>query len=120
MTASIRFYRDQDNQLRVQAVPEYSTLADYLESDLQDAATTAEVLQKLETVAADGDQEVSGNSYTLVLQPELLTLENLFDDTVQPYQLATAQGKLLLAAWAAFLASDNLLSLVPDFRHPPA
>ncbi len=115
MTPAIRFYRDQSDMPCVHTSPEHSTLADYLESDLQDSATTTEVLQRLDNISAEEDQEVSGNSYTLILQPEQLTLESLFDDTLQPYQLTTQQGKLLLTAWAEFLDKDNLLSLVPNF-----
>lgn len=115
MTPALRFYRDQNNQPRVQAASEHSTLADYLESDLQDTATTTEILQRLNTLSAEDKQEVSGNSYTLILQPAQLTLESLFAETLPPYQLPTQQGKLLLSAWAEFLDKDNLLSLVPDF-----
>ncbi len=115
MTADIRFYRDQSHRPCVLAASEHNTLADYLESDLQDIATTAEVLQLLDNIVGDANQEMSGNSYTLILQPELLTLESLFDDTLPPYLLPTAKAKLLLSAWAEFLKQDNLLSLVPDF-----
>jgi len=115
MTPTIRFYRDQDDRPRVQATSDHSTLADYLASDLPDTASTAEVLQQLNNCAIDTGQEISGNSYTLILQPEQLTLESLFDDTLPPYQVPMAQAKLLLSAWIDFLDNDNLLALVPDF-----
>jgi uncharacterized protein YacL (UPF0231 family) len=115
MTATIRFYRDQSHQPRVYAEPEHTTLADYLESDLQDVATTREVLQMLDSIDAGAEQEINGNSYTVILQAELITLESLYDDSEKPYQLPTAQWKPLLSAWAEFVDNDNLMSIVPDF-----
>lgn len=114
MTPFIRFYRDQSHLPRVQADSEYASLADYLESDLQDTATVAEVLAILKKTAGH-KQEISGNSYTVILNSDQATLESLFDDEADPCHLPMQEFQSLLAAWIQFLDNDNLLSLVPSF-----
>ena len=115
MTAAIRFYRDQSHQPRVYAEAEHITLADYLESDLQDLATLQEVLQMLDNPGPGTEQEITGNSYTVILQPEQITLESLYDDSQKSYQLPTTQYRSLLSAWSEFVDNDNLISIVPNF-----
>ncbi|MEA2114377.1 MAG: hypothetical protein U9P36_03200 [Thermodesulfobacteriota bacterium] len=114
MTPFIRFYRDQSQLPRVQADPAHTCLADYLESDLQDTGTAAEVLALLKKSAVD-KQEISGNSYTVILDADQITLESLFDDDPTPCQLSLVEFQLLLTGWIQFLDNDSLLSLVPDF-----
>lgn len=114
MTPFIRFYRDQSHLPRVQADPEHTCLADYLESDLQDTGTAAEVLAILTKTAGD-KQEISGNSYTVILNADQVSLESLFDDEAEPCQLPKKEFQLLLTGWIQFLDNDSLLSLVPNF-----
>ncbi len=114
MSVSIRFYRDQSHLPRVQASSEHSALADYLEGDLQDRATAEEVLSVIRTAAEDV-QELSGNSYTTILNRDQVSLECLFDENKDPQTLPRAQFEQLVAAWADFLANENLISIVPDF-----
>lgn len=114
MTPFIRFYRDQSHLPRVQADPEHTFLADYLESDLQDTATAAEVLTILQKTAGER-QEISGNSYTVIMNSDQVTLESLFDDEAEPCQLLIKEFQLLLTGWIQFLDNDSLLSLVPNF-----
>jgi len=114
MTPFIRFYRDQSHLPRVQTDPEHTFLADYLESDLQDTATAAEVLTILQKTAGDR-QEISGNSYTVVMNSDQVPLESLFDDEARPCQLPMVKFQLLLTGWIQFLDNESLLSLVPDF-----
>jgi hypothetical protein len=113
MIDDIRYYRDQTHQPRVQAIPEHSSLAEYLESDLQDTETSAEILKILDKKNFGGEQEINGNSYTVILAPELITLENMFDEEEKPYQLPVEMYQKLVASWADFLASEGLLSIVP-------
>jgi len=113
MTADIRFYRDQSRLPRVQAAPEHAPLVNYLESDLQDVATITEVIQRLENFSGDSEQEISGNSYTLILEPDMVRLENMFDEMEEPYRISLTKCILLLKAWAAFIENGTLLSLVP-------
>ena len=114
MTPYIRFYRDQSHLPRVQADPEHACLADYLESDLQDTGTAAEVLTLLKKPAG-ATQEISGNSYTVILNADQVTLESLFVDEAKPCQLPVLEFQLLLTGWLQFLDNDSLLSLVPSF-----
>ena len=114
MSQFFRFYRDQSHLPRVQADPEHAFLADYLESDLQDTATAAEVLAILQKTAGDR-QEIRGNSYTVIMNSEQVTLESLFDDEAEPCQLPIKEFQLLLTGWIQFLDNDSLLSLVPNF-----
>ena len=114
MTTFIRFYRDQSHRPRAQADPEHTFLADYLESDLQDTATAAEVLTILQKTAGDR-QEISGNSYTVIMNADQVSLESLFDDEAEPCQLPIKEFQLLLTGWIQFLDNDSLLSLVPNF-----
>lgn len=114
MTPFIRFYRDQSHLPRVQADPEHACLADYLESDLQDTGTASEVLAILKKTAGD-KQEISGNSYTVILNSDQITLESLFDDEAKPCRLPIMEFQLLLTGWIQFLDNDSLLSLVPNF-----
>ena len=114
MTPLIRFYRDQSHLPRVQAAPEYTPLADYLESDLQDTATAAELLALLKNTGGQR-QEINGNSYTVIFDSDQVILESLFDDEAVPCRLQKTQFQLLLTQWLAFLDNDSLLSLVPDF-----
>jgi hypothetical protein len=90
-------------------------LADFLESDLQDSATIAEVLDLVKNSSTSGDQEISGNSCTVVVQSDRIVMENLFDEEAQPFQLSTVQARILLAGWAEFLDNDGLMSVVPVF-----
>jgi len=113
MTPFIRFYRDQSHLPRVQADPEHTCLADYLESDLQDTGTAAEVLALLKK-PAENKQEINGNSYTVILYGDQVSLESLFDDEAEPCQLPKNKFQLLLTGWTLFLDNDNLLSLVPN------
>lgn len=116
MSTKIRFYRDRSQQPRAVAGQEYALLADYLESDVQDTETAADVNTMLsQQVASRGDQEISGNSYTLVLQGEDVCLENMFDDTLPLYRCPLEPFMVVLTAWHDFLENDNLLSLVPVF-----
>lgn len=115
MTAKIRFYRDSSQQPRVQADAESFVLADYLESDLQDSATATEVGQMLLKERSGEDMEISGNSYTLILQGDEVCLENLFDDTAPLYKMSVATFAPLITGWIEFLTNENLLSLVPAF-----
>jgi uncharacterized protein YacL (UPF0231 family) len=114
MTPDIRFYRDQSRRPRVQATPEHAPFANYLESDLQDNAIISEVMQTLEQFSGDSEQEISGNSYTLILTPDKVTLENMFDEMEEPYQLSISKCIILLKAWADFIENGKLLSLVPE------
>lgn len=114
MTPFIRFYRDQSQQPRVQTDPEQACLADYLESDLQDTATAAEVLAILKKTAGD-KREISGNSFTVILNSDQVTLEYLFDDEAKLCQLPIMEFQLLLTDWIQFLDNDSLLSFVPNF-----
>ena len=114
MTPFIRFYRDQSHLPRVQTDPEYAFLGDYLESDLQDTATAAEVLAILQKTAGER-QEISGNSYTVIMNSEHVTLESLFDDETETCQLPIKEFQLLLTGWIQFLDNDSLLSFVPNF-----
>lgn len=119
MTAYIRFYRDQSHLPRIQVDPEHAALADYLESDLQDTATVAEVLAILQK-PADGRQEINGNSYTVTLSPDQVILESLFDDEQELYSLQLPEFQHLLTAWTSFLDNDNLMSIrcrIPDISH---
>ncbi len=113
MKVAIRFYRDQEQQPRVQALEEQNAMADYLESDLQDSATITEILQKTEKEFSEKENEISGNSYTLLLTPETITLENLFDDEIEPYQLDMEQFRKIVQSWLEFLDNPSILSLVP-------
>jgi uncharacterized protein YacL (UPF0231 family) len=112
MTVEIRFYRDQEGRPQLQAKEQHAVLTDFLPSDLQDEATCAEVLQ---AVATAGEQEINGNSYTLVLTPETITIESMFDDEAEPYQLSREQFANILSSWKDFLDNQGLLSLVPKF-----
>jgi len=113
MIPIIRFYRDQSDRPRVQAEPELASLADYLANDLQDEATATEVLTILQK--AEETQEINGNSFTVIFQPDQITLESLFDDQAKPCQLPKVEFQLLLKAWIQFLDNNSLLSVVPVF-----
>jgi len=115
MDADIRFYRDQSHQPRVQGYPGHQALANCLESDLQDSATISAVLAALEQVTTGKDQELYGNSYTVTMRPDEVTLESLFDDSERPTRLPAQPFKSLLTAWLDFLDNENLISIVPNF-----
>ncbi len=115
MTPSIRFYRDQTGSPCVQAIPEHLAPADYLKSDIQDSGTGKELLATLDTVADQGEKEVSGNAYLVTLSVDQVVLENLFDDDEAIYRFPVAQFKALVRDWLEFLDNDGLIALVPEF-----
>ena len=117
MIADIRFYRDQDHRPRVQATEDHVPMADYLESDLQDSATASDVIKILEAKKFNGESEISGNSCTVLLAPDTITIESMFDDEAAPYKLPLAGFRQLVTDWMDFLDDDGLLSLVPKY-HP--
>ncbi len=116
MTADIRFYRDQEQQPRIQAGPDHTSLADYLASDLQEAETSGEILKRLKTKNYGGEKEINGNSYTVILEPELITLENMFDEEMSPYQIPVDNFVKILSSWIDFLENPGILSLVADIK----
>ena len=110
MAVEIRFYRDQEGRPQVQAIATQAVLADFLTSDLQDDATCSEILK---TVTNTGEQEIHGNSYTLILSPETVIFENMFDEEAEPYQFTREQFIKIISAWKDFLENQGILSLVP-------
>jgi len=115
MKSSLRFYRDQTHRPRVQADPEQSILADYLENDLQDTGTIAEVLTVLDNADPGKEREINGNSHTLTLNRDQVTLECLYTDQDTLYRLPRRSFQLLLTEWNDFLLKDDVLSRVPVF-----
>ena len=129
MIPAIRYYRNQSSHPSVHAEPEHTLLGDYFTNDLQDGATAAEVLAALKTVAAKGEQEMSGNSFTVTMDKDQVALELLFDeDEVDDdeeaeevvvedsyYRLPTARFQTLVTEWIDFLDNDGLLARVPVF-----
>jgi len=114
MKSSLRFYRDQNHRPRVYADSEQSTLADYLENDLQDTGTIAEILAVLDSTAPEQEREISGNSYTIFLDRNQVTLECLYTDE-RGYTLPRHSFQRLLTAWSTFLVKDSLLAQLPVF-----
>ncbi len=133
MNPAIRYYRNQSSHPSVQAEPEHTLLGDYFTNDLQDGATATEVLAALKNVAAQGEQEMSGNSFTITMDKDQVALELLFDEdetdddeeeeeeeeeTVVEdsyYRLPTARFQTLVTEWIDFLDNDGLLARVPVF-----
>ena len=116
MTADIRFYRDQEQQPRIQACPDHIPLADYLASDLQEDETSGEILKRLKTENYGGEQEINGNSYTVILEPEFITLENMFDEEMSPYQIPVKDFIKIISSWIDFLENPGIVSLGQNIR----
>ncbi len=115
MTPQIRYYRDQSSQPRVQTTSEFTIPGDYLASDLQETATTEEVLAALEKISSNDEQKISGNSYSVTLSADQVVLESLFDEEQDIHRLPVPTFQGLLTSWNEFLGNDQLISLVPEF-----
>ncbi len=129
MIPAIRYYRNQSSHPSVQAEPEHALLGDYFTNDLQDGATATEVLAALKNVAAQGEKEMSGNSFTITMDKDQVALELLFDEDETDddeeaeeavvedsyYRLPTARFQTLVTEWIDFLDNDGLLARVPVF-----
>jgi len=113
--STIRFYRNRDHQPRIEAGADLFTPAEFLQNDVQDAATGREILDLL---TSNGPaHEFTGNSYSVTIKDTSAVLENLFDDTEPAMTMDRNQLAALLRCWLEFLDQDNLLARVPDFRH---
>ncbi len=117
MFTKVRFYRDQEDQPQVATAEEYMVMEDYLKNDLQDSATISDIIKIVEKDNFGGQKEITGNSYTVVLDSENVVLENQFneDEGEAGFTLPLSEYKTIIGKWSEFLDKDNLISLVVKF-----
>jgi uncharacterized protein YacL (UPF0231 family) len=104
----LRFHRDSEGDLRVQADDGRDLLAQWLESDLQESASLGrKVIAAIDKVAAGklDDWERTGNAYTLTLTPSGAAIEPDFEDA-EPLELPLAELREAVARWVEILESE--------------
>lgn len=103
----LQFFWDSQGDPRAECEAPCRPVASFLESDLQGSAGLGrEILRTIARIEAgelDG-WEVTGNAYTLTLDPGTATIEPLWSEE-EPFELPLSQIRDAIADWIAFL--DN-------------
>ena len=102
--SQLKFFRDEDGAPR--AIGEdTTTLAQFLESDIQDDTETARTLLKQIKAARQGAaQEFCGNGFHLTMDAKQATLQCHATDDAEPTMLRLKTVKKALKAWLKFIA----------------
>lgn len=81
-------------------------LAIAFEHDIQELSTANQVSAMLDAVVEGWDKNLcfSGNSSTVNMYPDRVTIENDVLENEESFEMSLQQYRVLLDAWAAFLA----------------
>jgi uncharacterized protein YacL (UPF0231 family) len=106
----LEFYWDAGGDARARCKGTGSTLAGFLESDLQGSPSAAqEVLRAVDDVESGRvpSWERTGNSYTLTLSHQGASLRNEMDEDAKPHHLSLPAVRDAVADWLSFLEADR-------------
>ncbi|HKV07388.1 MAG TPA: YacL family protein [Thermoanaerobaculia bacterium] len=102
----LQFYWDSEGTPRAQCDPPGSTVADFLESDVQGSLELAhEILRALDRIDAGtiDSWEVTGNAHTLTLSKQGVAIQSEVDEDAGPMLLAKSQFREVMAGWVSFV-----------------
>lgn len=106
----LQFYWDSEGTPRAQCDPPGSTVADFLESDVQGSLELAhEILRALDRIdsGAIDSWEVTGNAHTLTLSKKGVAIRSEIDEEAAPLLLAGSQFREVMAGWISFVAEGR-------------
>ena len=97
---NLKFYRDEDGQVRAQGEDE--SLAIFLETDVQSSREICEELLRL----LDDKQthsEFSGNAHHLTISSTMVRIESTGDPHAQERRLPRAEFRQAIRAWSLYI-----------------
>ena len=103
----LKCYRDEHGYRR--AIDElHVNIGGYFEEDVQDSVPVcAELFGAIEKVARGEVAEFTavGNAYEIIIKSKMVTIENLYDETLGVACLSIEWFKVDLSQWLAFVTS---------------
>ena len=108
---TMRFFRSSDGLPRAEGDGESArVLAAFLESDLQDDATTTQLLLDRLAGGKGTDHQVDafvGNAFTVTLDGDTVTLAGLAEGNTQAAMVDLEAMRRAVADWLAFVSVQN-------------
>ncbi len=111
-------YMDEHGSRRAETPPGLETLGMFLEDDVQGSLESCELLLKdLKDVerGARPPIDATGNAHHVVVEPGVVTIENVWDDLRMPLKMPPMQYRQAISEWYAFLHANQPLYTLEEY-----
>jgi len=111
-------YMDERGFRRAETPLGLETLGSFLEDDVQGSLDNCELLLETLTEVEQGARppfHSTGNAHDVSVEPGVVTIENIWSDTLMPLRLSPMQYRQAISEWRAFLRANQPLYTLEQY-----